>query len=549
VDARTRLPDSTTAGTDLASTVATLQSLDLAAATDVGVITAISAWQQVVDAATAAQAAAISELSARRPASRDGVSDEVALALTCTRRRATHLIGRAHGLDEFAVLRRALAAGLLDAAKVDLLLDEVACLPDDEADAVLHSVLDDADGLTTTQLRRLVRRRVVATRPEAARARAAKARRERCVQLQHGPDAMAWVHAYLPAPDAVAMFGVVDALACAQRARDDDRDVDQRRADALSGLFAGILATGALPDGTPLPTPQGHRVGVQVAVAATTLLGLDELPGELLGYGPIPASMARDLARDGTWRRVLTDAAGHVLHLDDHTHPAGSVAAERPLDGGGGRGGARPPGTGPTRAQAAGYRPGAALRRYVLVRDQVCAFAGCAVPAWRCDLDHALPYDGADPTVGPTCACNLRPLCRRHHRLKTHAGWSVTHDRKTGFTATTSPTGFTYLRPSPTLLLSQAPPGGSAPAASRGSTNDRPEAAAPPEAAGSEPSGLPGATDPSAPPRATGPGAAAPPGATGPGGDGQSEAGSPSMEQERAARAGGEARGDDDPPF
>ncbi|HIZ34849.1 MAG TPA: hypothetical protein H9815_03645 [Candidatus Ruania gallistercoris] len=31
-----------------------------------------------------------------------------------------------------------------------------------------------------------------------------------------------------------------------------------------------------------------------------------------------------------------------------------------------------------------------------------------------------MPFDEG----GPTCGCNLAPLCRRHHRAKTHAGWS-----------------------------------------------------------------------------------------------------------------------------
>ena len=26
---------------------------------------------------------------------------------------------------------------------------------------------------------------------------------------------------------------------------------------------------------------------------------------------------------------------------------------------------------------------------------------------------------------GPTCSCNLVPLCRYHHRLKTHGGWKL----------------------------------------------------------------------------------------------------------------------------
>lgn len=52
---------------------------------------------------------------------------------------------------------------------------------------------------------------------------------------------------------------------------------------------------------------RGVRPNVHVTVAATTLLGLDDEPAELGGYGPIPASVARELAQEGTWRRILTD--------------------------------------------------------------------------------------------------------------------------------------------------------------------------------------------------------------------------------------------------
>ena len=38
-----------------------------------------------------------------------------------------------------------------------------------------------------------------------------------------------------------------------------------------------------------------------------------------------------------------------------------------------------------------------------------------------------MPYDHTDPTRGgPTSAGNLAALCRHHHRLKTHAGWTYT---------------------------------------------------------------------------------------------------------------------------
>ncbi|MQW74941.1 HNH endonuclease [Nocardioides sp. dk4132] len=53
----------------------------------------------------------------------------------------------------------------------------------------------------------------------------------------------------------------------------------------------------------------------------------------------------------------------------------------------------------------------------------VCAFPWCERPARRCDTDHVTAH-GAGPSGGPTCSCNLAPLCRRHHRAKTHTGWT-----------------------------------------------------------------------------------------------------------------------------
>src|SRR5699024_4272993 len=40
-------------------------------------------------------------------------------------------------------------------------------------------------------------------------------------------------------------------------------------------------------------------------------------------------------------------------------------------------------------------------------------------PAHGCDADHTIPWK-PDGTGGATCTCNLAPLCRTHHRLKTH---------------------------------------------------------------------------------------------------------------------------------
>ena len=73
--------------------------------------------------------------------------------------------------------------------------------------------------------------------------------------------------------------------------------------------------------------------------------------------------------------------------------------------------------------------------------DVHCVFPHCTRPAHRCDTDHITPYaDG-----GTTCSCNTAPLCRRHHRAKTHSAWDYTVlDR--GTYLWTSPNGIRLIR-------------------------------------------------------------------------------------------------------
>ncbi len=66
------------------------------------------------------------------------------------------------------------------------------------------------------------------------------------------------------------------------------------------------------------------------------------------------------------------------------------------------------------------YRASTTLARFVRCRDMTCRFPGCSKPADICDLDHTIAYP-----VGPTCASNLKCLCREHHLLKTF--WAGRH--------------------------------------------------------------------------------------------------------------------------
>jgi hypothetical protein len=147
---------------------------------------------------------------------------------------------------------------------------------------------------------------------------------------------------------------------------------------------------------------------VNVTVPFTTLIGATDQPGELAGYGPITAEVARRIAGDAVWRRVLTDpASGAVLDY------------------------------GATR-----YIPPRHLAEHVIARDRTCRFATCSWPAETSELDHTTPFR-PDGTGGATAAGNLGPLHRRHHNDKTHHGFEFTQPEP-GRYVITSPAGLSY---------------------------------------------------------------------------------------------------------
>jgi hypothetical protein len=134
---------------------------------------------------------------------------------------------------------------------------------------------------------------------------------------------------------------------------------------------------------------------------------LDDQPGELDGYGPITAAMARRIAADptATWRRLLTDDHGHVQHASTKT-----------------------------------YRPTAAITATVLARDVHCAYPGCRRKACYTDLDHTTAWrPGHLTTPG-----GLSALCRRHHRLRHTGRWRIRRDDTTGITTWTDRRGRQY---------------------------------------------------------------------------------------------------------
>ncbi|MDZ5619183.1 HNH endonuclease signature motif containing protein, partial [Nocardioides sp. HM23] len=82
-----------------------------------------------------------------------------------------------------------------------------------------------------------------------------------------------------------------------------------------------------------------------------------------------------------------------------------------------------------------------------------CGFPYCTKPAETCDLDHITPHAGG----GTTCACNLSPACRGHHRYKT-SGQATYRMLTPGTYHWTLPTGTYLVDPTGTHQLTATPP-------------------------------------------------------------------------------------------
>ena len=234
----------------------------------------LAAWSASV------RVAAVSGLAARRETEGrvsgdwrpfDHIDDEVAVALTLTRRGAARLLDLAFALDRLPLTRAALAAGLIDERRAEVIAEEVAELDDEHAAAVEKLIIGRAPKLTSGQLRALVRRAVLSADPKAAQRRKQKALKDARVELfpeTSGTAALAGRD--LPPAAALAADKHLTALAQAMKAAGQPGTLDILRAWAylhlLSGQPAATLIPAAAPPGhappgpaAPGPAAPGHR--------------------------------------------------------------------------------------------------------------------------------------------------------------------------------------------------------------------------------------------------------------------------------------------------
>jgi hypothetical protein len=320
----------------------------------------------------------------------------------------------------------ALEEGRLTARHATAVVDTVRTLDNTAAREVEAAVLPDPEkigipGPTMASFRRKLRKAGIKADPRSAEEKAARAAEDRDVWVLREENGMAFLGAPLPAEGAATVSAAVDAKAEQIREPDDPRTKAQRRADGLVQICADYLngdgvkikkdAAGvATRSGAQAPRYHGLRPQIHVSVALSTLLGMDEQPGELDGHGPIPADLARRLAADpsGTWRRLVTDELGHLVDYGRTT-----------------------------------YEPPADLAQFVIARDRTCRAPGCERPAARSDLHHVQWWSRG----GETNAANLIAACERNHYAVHEGSWQVTRE-PAGTVVWTSPTtGHVYRVP------------------------------------------------------------------------------------------------------
>jgi hypothetical protein len=417
----------------------------------------------------------------------DSAVEEVRAELRLTARGAAAEVQRAVEVQAVPQVADALAAGRIDRARAVVLAEACADLTPERQDKLLAVVLPGAGAVTCTGLAARVRRVAMALDPVWAERRYRDAIRQRRVIGYLNDDGSATISGQgLPADQAALACARVAALAAAAKRVGAHAPIDHLRAELFLGLLDGrfqhmdqptiietLRHTFPKPDtdaaetptedvtepaaetpAEPAPEPEtapAAATGVELRVELSTLLGLDDHPGELAGWGPIPAAVARELAgrlRHCEWRFAITDDHGRLLfdgltrHRPDHPAPTdhrieGGIvelqvpaslltdpdlpmqfpawarlladlttqyAQQRPIE-----------------QDPAARFPGRPLRRHSQIRHRTCLFPGCRRPAAQADQDHRHDHGRG----GQTTEQNLGPGCRHDHTLKTSGGWRL----------------------------------------------------------------------------------------------------------------------------
>lgn len=263
---------------------------------------------------------------------------------------------------------------------------------------LVAAVLRHLPALDAKRARRLVAHAVDQLQPGDPDSEELSDHAARCLAWSRTPRGGIAFQGYLPAAEAAAFTGAVEALVVSLRSEGDGLSPGQRRADALASLVAAAGRAG-LPSGGGLPAAmtltvsldEATRVALRDPAAFGTLFQARPHGGSTAGGSPCGDATARFGVCCAAVTPVLHDgpAPGSLL---DRIARTGTL----PLAVGRGVRLATP-----------------AQRRALQVRDGGCAIPGCTIGAAHTEPHHVTPWS----LGGATDLDDLVSLCWAHHRL------------------------------------------------------------------------------------------------------------------------------------
>lgn len=324
------------------------------------------------------------EAEAGVPAARRcrGLAAEVALARRDSPARGSRHLGFAKALvHEMPHTLAALESGVLSEWRATIVVRESACLDladRGRLDAELCSDVARLDGVGDAALAAAAKAIAYRLDPHAVVDCASRAAQDRTVTIRPAPDTMTYVTALLPVAQGVSVFAALKRRADSTF---DGRSRGQVMADTLVECVTGRPADQAVP------------VAVNVVISDQALVGVENAPAVVAGYGTVPSAVAQSLIAEAvgdprswaTLRRLYAaPASGALVAMESRsrTFPKG-------------------------------------LAEFVGLRDLRCRTPYCDAPIRH--RDHATPHGKG----GATTAANGLGLCEGCNYTKEAAGWTV----------------------------------------------------------------------------------------------------------------------------
>ncbi len=352
---------------------------------------------RLTDAFAVSQRDKLIKAGAKTVDARRSVCAQVGLARRDSPSRGNRHVGLAHTLvHELPRVLDVLAQGRTSEWRVTLIARETAHLTREHRAVIDTAIAEHLHAWGDARTEREARAWAQRLDPHGAAERAAKATADRRVSIRCAPDCMTYLTALLPVKEGVGVYGMLHRAAMTAHCDPDDhRTKGQVMADELTRR---ILTPGQRE-------PEHPALELHLVMTDRTLADTDTEPAQLIGYGPIPAPLARDL--------VLADEQTRVWVRRLYTNPTSGELIS-------------------TDARRRDFPHTA--RAFLIARDQICRTPYCGSPIRH--TDHTI----ATSRGGTTTLTNGNGRCAHCNLTKDTSGWA-THVDKDGAIITTTPTG------------------------------------------------------------------------------------------------------------